>query len=170
MSGSPPEASPPAPATSPLTDAERRLVERQVEVRAKVAKQFAGLSALSVVYFLVRVWLRRNQLGRGYDWPLLAVDLGVVAIVGLLVWHFGHRPLARMRRDLAGGVKRELRGTITRLERHENAYGETITWATIGGRKLLARTDVFAASKEGDRVRVECLPESGLVFAVETLG
>lgn len=151
----------------PLTPQERVLVEALIATRARVAHRFALLSGLLTLGFLVRTALRiAARSGRATP-TLVAVEIAVVAVVLALVWHFGFRPLAAMRRDAAGGMKAIVEGEVSALSRIDNAYGETITRATIAGVKLMTKGTLFAGSKPGDRVRVTFLPGARLALSVE---
>lgn len=156
--------------TLPLEPHDLASVRGLVAARARVARKFALAAGVLTLGYLVRAALRAQARGGSASAATWAVEVVVVALVLALFWHFGLRPLAALRRDLDAAVKQVRAGTIGALQRLDNAYGETITWATIDGARLMTKGELFAGMKVGDRVVVELLPGARVVLAARLVG
>ena len=147
----------------PLSPAEKITVERLLVSRTGTARVFSLAAGIATALFILRMWGRSRYSTD--DRLLVLAEPFILAGVAALVWYFGWAPVTRLRQDLAAGVKEVRVGAISRLDRIDNAYGETITWATVGGDKLFTKSDVFNRFQVGDRVSVEILPKSKVAFA-----
>ena len=150
--------------TSPLTAAETETIRGMLAARTRLAHRFSALAAAPSALFVLAALLRPERSGRSDELLLVAACLGVLALVSWIVWHFGWRLVRDMRADLSAGRKQIVRGVISSTDSQKNAYGETITHLVVQGLKLVSRSPEVAAWKSGQRVAIECLPRSKVVF------
>lgn len=145
---------------SPLSSAEAQQVTALLRARTRTAWMFTALAALATLGFAVRRLARMAD----HSASTLAVFVGVTTVVAALVWVFGWKLVIALRADLRDAHKRVMTGAITAIDVQPNAYGETITHVTVDGVKLVGRQPAFATWKIGQRVTVEFLPRSLVVF------
>ncbi|MDI1484007.1 hypothetical protein [Polyangium sp. y55x31] len=144
-------------ARTPLTAEDRVLVSTQLASRRSVANRFATITAIATAVFLVKLFVSV----RGGNGPAL-VGLGIAFVItmGLLVWFLGYRLVSRIAADLAAGEKQTITGKIDDISSTGNAYGETITYVTVGGEKFVTRGKFFDRCRGGEPVELSILPRS----------
>ena len=148
----------------PLTPDEKALIQRILQTRMGVARIYAILAGIGTAFYLLRIWSRSRYSS---DSRLIIIAEPFILLgVFLLVWYFGWLPVMRIKKDLAEGMKEVRAGALCKLSRIDNAYGETITWATVGGDCLYTKSDIFSRFQVGDTVSVQILPRSKVAFAV----
>lgn len=144
-------------ARTPLTAEDRVLVSTQLASRRSVANRFATIAAIATAVFLLKLFVSV----RGGNGPALAgLAIAMVITMGLLVWFFGYRLVSRIAADLAAGEKQTITGKIDDISSTGNAYGETITYVTVGGEKFVTRGRFFDRCRGGEPVELEILPRS----------
>ncbi|MDI1443860.1 hypothetical protein [Polyangium sp. 6x1] len=141
----------------PLTAEDRLLVSTQLASRRSVANRFATIAAIATTLFLLKLALS----ARGDKGPaLVGLGIAMVIAIGLLVWYFGYRLVFLIAADLAAGEKQTITGKIDDISSVGNAYGETITYVTVGGEKFMTRGRFFDTCRGGEPVALEILPRS----------
>ncbi|MDC0748610.1 hypothetical protein [Polyangium mundeleinium] len=155
-------------APTPLTEEERALVSMQLASRRSVANRFAIIAAIPSTLFVLKVVL--DGMGRGSKGAaLFGLAIAFVIVVGLLVWTFGYRLVALISADLAAGEKRRITGKIERITSEGNAYGETITYVTVGGERFVTRGRFFDRCRGGEAVALDVLPRSRVALTGRVL-
>ncbi len=158
-----------SPSSMVLSDTDRALAERLLSQRKKIGSTYALIVGGAGLAFVVSQIISMLDCAPEDRFLYgLAIVAGIVVMV-LMIDYFGFRLVRRMEEDLKAGLKHKRTAPLTHLEHHENAHGETISWIKLEGdkQKLLARGPIFAGYKEGERVTIEFLPRSRLVFSAK---
>lgn len=158
-----------SPSSMVLNESDRALAERLLAQRKKVARTYALIvGAAGGIFVINRIFsiMNGSPSNRLAHVGLIVV---MVALLSFMLYYFGFRLVMRMQEDLKAGLKYRRTSVLRELEHHDNAHGETITWIWLDGdpEKLLARGPLFVAYKAGDKVTLEFLPRSRLVFHVK---
>ena len=152
----------------PLTAADRILVSIQIASRRSVANRFATLAGLATALF-VSQFVFAGLARRSKAPAFFALTIVVCLAIGLLVWYFGYRLVYLMNEDLTKGEKVRRTGKIEGISSEGNTYGETITYVTLGGERLVTRGKFFDRCRGGELVEVDILPRSRVALAGRVL-
>ena len=165
----------PAPITmleqeSPLSDEERLFVTEMLANRRRVANRFALLAAIPTAGFVFLRLLDAAAGPRANRPAHYGISMALVIVMAVLVWYFGYRLVRLIAKDLEVGNKQQKQGNIEAIESHGNTYGETITYLTLGGERLMTRGRFFDLCRGGEEVVVSVLPLSRVVIAGRVVG
>ena len=153
--------------TLPLTDSDRRLGEALLSARVRTAWSFTALAALATVGFGLRHLTHLRMYGQ-WNFHLLAILAVALGLIGFVVWWFGWRQTVQLRADLAAGTKHRLRGTVDKIDRLQNTYGETVTHVTVGGVRATSRESWMVEVAIGELLELEVLQTSRVVLSART--
>ncbi|MRG92785.1 hypothetical protein [Polyangium spumosum] len=153
----------------PLTEEDRALVSTQITSRRSVAHRFALIAGLVTLLFDLQ-WIFAGLARRSKAPAYFGLVIAVTVAIGLLVWYFGYRLVSLMVADLRAGEKRRITGKLERISSEGNAYGETITYVTLGGERFVTRGRFFDLCRGGEPIVVEVLPRSRVAIAGLVLG
>ncbi|MCA9540145.1 MAG: hypothetical protein KC620_14710 [Myxococcales bacterium] len=151
----------------PLTDQERAQAREMLTARRRIALIFTSICGGALLLFALWASFKMTRTLR-HD-PLIGWSIiGATALVlVLMIWFFGWGLVRRLAADIAAGQKQRREGTLTRIDAVDNAYGETIYWVWLDGKRLLDRQGVCKALGARDTVTLFVLPRSGLILAAE---
>lgn len=151
--------------TLDLSAAEQMQALAMLAERRAIAKRFALLASLPTGGFLVLRLLDASTASRSNRLAIYGILIAVVIVIGLLIWFFGYRLVSLMKKDIEAGKKIQKRGQLEAIETHGNAYGEMITYVTLGGQRYMTRGKYFDRCKGGELIEISILPLSRVLLS-----
>lgn len=150
---------------SDLSAAERMLALQMLMERRAIAKRFALLASLPTGGFILLRLLDASTASRASRPAIYGILIAVVIVVGLLIWYFGYRLVGLMQKDIDAGKKLQKQGKLEAIETHGNAYGEMITYVTLGAKRYKTRGKFFDRCRGGEQIEMTILPLSRVLLS-----
>ena len=147
----------------PFSPAHRQHVQTLISERTQIARQFTYAGAIIGISGLVGLFPSALEEGVAVA---VAMSVGLTILVAAMLWWFGWRRVFMMKQDLAEGQLDTVSGKLERLDRIKNAYGETITHATLAGTRHTTREPLFDGFDKGEVLTIDRLPRSKVPLAV----